>query len=315
MYSPEPLTDITIRILNRHGRTVGAGFLIGVQRAVTCAHVVAAAGCAPGDQIQVEFFIDQRKMPCTVSTEHWSDPKEDDVALLLLAEEYPPRVIPPLHLPQDFPNHRFSAIGFPDMDDYKVLHASGYLRGLVPTENQRGPLLQMSGEDIYEGMSGAAVFDLETGDVAGMVSEYLPFKSGEKYAYATTAETIRSICPKESEKAVLVRNIHHLSRQLTSLAYSPFEPGLIESIKAASYFSKDLLSKIQRALRSEIFYPYEPTIETVLLDIERSFQELEGVAVQKVIRTGLNEDVSRGNYEQQVIAILTSLHQLSGMIR
>ena len=319
MYSTEPLKDITIRILNQHGRTVGAGFLIGAQRVVTCAHVVVAAGRAPGDEIQIEFFNDQRRMPCTISAEHWSDPKEDDVALLLLAEESLPREIPPLRLPQDVDGHCFAALGFPDMGDYKVLHASGHLSRLVPTESQRRPLLQIEGKDIFEGMSGAAVFDTDTGDVVGMISECLPFKSGEKYAYATTAETIRSICPfeskKELEKVLITGDIKRLCYQVTTLAHAPFEPGLIESIKAASDHSKTTGSKIQRALRSNNYYPYEPAIEDALLDIEQSFQKLEGIAVQKVIRASLNDDVSRGDYEQQVIAILNSLHQLLAMIR
>ena len=313
MYSTEPLKDITIRILNQHGRTVGAGFLIGAQRAVTCAHVVVAAGRAPGDEIQIEFFNDQRRMPCAISAENWSDPKEDDVALLLLAEESPPREIPPLRLPQDVDGHCFAALGFPDMGDYKVLHASGHLSRLVPVESQRRPLLQIEGKDIFEGMSGAAVFDTDTGDVVGMISECLPFKSGEKYAYATTAETIRSICPDQPHGPNLSIYISELVCKLEKVrsAYESWGYDIKDVLQIDQIGTQlqSVFSAIRLELKKHPGFRSRLAIEGLLQKTEEDFQKLKGALLYSVINSS-NDRQSEGEIQRSLAVFTESVNRL-----
>jgi len=51
------LEQCVFRVLDQHGATVGTGFLIGPDLAVTCAHVVQGAGGEPGAAVTIEFHL------------------------------------------------------------------------------------------------------------------------------------------------------------------------------------------------------------------------------------------------------------------
>src|SRR5258708_2435150 len=78
------LEHSVIRILNARGTTVGTGFVVADHLAVTCAHVVRAAGRACEQPICIEFYSNGTKDTAQVLQEGWSPPANDDVALLRL---------------------------------------------------------------------------------------------------------------------------------------------------------------------------------------------------------------------------------------
>ncbi len=182
----QDLERSVIRILNQSGTTVGTGFIVADNIAVTCAHVVQAAGSAKGEPIWVQFYLGQNKQMAQVLIEGFS--LQDDVAYLSL-ETLPEGILPVvLGTAERRTGHRYSALGFPRLAGYEVRWAHDELGGVVPIENRR-PMLQCEGEKIKRGMSGAPILDLSSNRVIGMVCEY---KDDEltRFAWATTADTL-----------------------------------------------------------------------------------------------------------------------------
>jgi hypothetical protein len=83
-------------ILSPTGETVGTGFVVSNDLAVTCAHVVQAAGLTSGDNISLIFHATGHKILTQVIPEYWRSPDFEDVAflhLMTLPEEIEPRRI------------------------------------------------------------------------------------------------------------------------------------------------------------------------------------------------------------------------------
>lgn len=128
--------------------------------------------------------------------DYWHPADADDVAFLRLlpeGEPLPAGVAPAvLGMTRACHGHKMRTLGFPQLaGGYSVVWAEGELRGVVPHPSKQ-LMLQMDASPIYQGMSGAPVFDLDTGRVVGIVNEYLENKPLE---WATTIETLQAICP------------------------------------------------------------------------------------------------------------------------
>jgi hypothetical protein len=54
---PHPIEASTVRILKPTGETVGPGFLVSKNLAVTCAHVVKILGAGAGDTIHIRIPV------------------------------------------------------------------------------------------------------------------------------------------------------------------------------------------------------------------------------------------------------------------
>ncbi|MFD1374081.1 nSTAND1 domain-containing NTPase [Actinoplanes sichuanensis] len=171
------------------------GFLVANGVAVTCAHVVAAAGAEPGGQVCLAF----PRLPGSPRTVAWIDPgawrREEDVALLRLSDV--PAGVTSLSLgsASESRGHRVSAFGVPDGG---LRGRFGYARaGDVLIDADLGPLLQLAeANDVTAGFSGSPVIDEVTGLVVGMVTEIDradQYQRGTGVAYATAAETLRQL--------------------------------------------------------------------------------------------------------------------------
>ncbi len=53
---PTSLESGVIKVLHASGRAAGTGFVLTHTLAVTCAHVVAAAGSGPGEKLAIVFY-------------------------------------------------------------------------------------------------------------------------------------------------------------------------------------------------------------------------------------------------------------------
>ncbi|MBZ4015934.1 hypothetical protein CCS38_09305, partial [Streptomyces purpurogeneiscleroticus] len=80
-----------VQVLALDGGVAGAGFLVGEATAVTCAHVVCAAGQHPGGQVDLAFprLPGAPRTLGTVLAGQWRAPEAEDVAVLRL-ERVPP---------------------------------------------------------------------------------------------------------------------------------------------------------------------------------------------------------------------------------
>lgn len=193
---PHPLETCLLRILAPDGKTVGAGFVLAPELAVTCSHVIRDAGGAAGEPIRIEYYVTQDKQDAQVLIEGWSPPEQDDLAFLRLPSL--PKGIDPAALGQSEGRlgRDYAAPGFPQDYYYRVSWALAKLGGPVPAEGGRSPLLQLQGREIEKGMSGAPVLDLAANQVVGMVCESKD-RSGHRYAYAVSTATIQAKCPQD----------------------------------------------------------------------------------------------------------------------
>ncbi len=192
---PQSLKTSVFRVLDGENNIFGTGFLVSNNLAVTCAHVIQDAGSNPGDEIRIEFFSDGSHQMAKVLTAGWANPTGDDVAFLEL--DTMPKGAQPVVLgsAQYRQGHDYLALGFPDFPPYQARWPQAKIGGVVPVGEERQSLLQLKGDEIKKGLSGAPVLDQNTDRVVGMVTEY---KDDEyvRFAYATTADTLKELKPK-----------------------------------------------------------------------------------------------------------------------
>lgn len=189
------LTRATLRILNTHGITVGAGFVLENHLAVTCAHVIEDAGSGPGQPVQVEFYGKTIQQTATVYKLGWADTDADDLAFLKL-ESIPPGIEPlQLSTSKTCGGHDFLTLGFPDWKAPDVHWPQGKLAGLTTISSSQQELLQFQGVEIVKGCSGGALLDLQTFRVVGIVSRLRKMTEVPNIGYATTAETVKKYWP------------------------------------------------------------------------------------------------------------------------
>ncbi|WP_367134788.1 MULTISPECIES: S1 family peptidase [Streptomyces] len=180
-----------VRISTTGGDVLGAGILLAADAVLTCAHVIPAdpvdatgprgprdldGRTAPGTEVLVELVgvPGARPVPARVADGCWVPELADsrgDVALLTLAEPQDARHAAPLH--RVAPTHGRSVwmCGFPST---RELQDGVWFRAtLAGPAGPRGEWVQMfpltPEETVRPGFSGAAVTDVETHRVLGMV--------------------------------------------------------------------------------------------------------------------------------------------------
>ncbi len=167
------LTDLkrsVFQIKDAAGKIHGTGFVINNEVAVTCAHVVIAAGAQPGELVAVTFGETGEPHQLPVIPEAWRSAEDEDIAILQLANGLPQGVVcVSIGSSEDSGNHKFSAFGFPKVGDFLGVWAKGDILGVI--ENSQGiRVLQISSQEIIPGMSGAPIFDTDLQRVVGMVN-------------------------------------------------------------------------------------------------------------------------------------------------
>ncbi len=192
----QDLLACIIRVCNTAGETLGTGFVVTENLVVTCAHVVAACGSAPGGYVRVVFHANGQVREAEVLADFWSAPDADDIAVLHLFPHnqlLPHGVVPViLGSTRACNGHPMRTMGFPELPGgYDVAWAEGQLRGVVSHPGKQS-MLQMDARPILKGMSGAPVLDLDTQRVVGIVSEFMPNAPLE---WATTADALKAVCP------------------------------------------------------------------------------------------------------------------------
>jgi len=177
-----------VRIYDRAGRVIGAGFLAAPEIVLTCKHVVGQASEATLD---FPFVSTDRKQVAQVIHR---DP-ERDVAMLRL--EALPSGAEPVRListTQDSWDHPFRAFGFPKGHPSGVW-AYGKLRApIADTDWLQIEAVGESGYFVQPGFSGTPVWDEEVGGVVGMVvaADRTP---GVRAAFCIPAEQLIATWP------------------------------------------------------------------------------------------------------------------------
>ena len=182
----------TLRILHPQGHTVGTGFLVSKDLAVTCAHVVADADAIKGDTIQVQFNGQNKIIGATV--EFWLDIARGDVAVLRL-DAVPDGILPLRLAPAAScrPGSEFRSFGYATAADVQGIHANGTVDGYLPEHR----LLQLQSRQANHGISGAPVLDEKRGVVVGMITKgHTKLGRNELTTFATPSEIIWQVCPQ-----------------------------------------------------------------------------------------------------------------------
>ncbi|UXX94145.1 trypsin-like peptidase domain-containing protein [Streptomyces sp. AD2-2] len=190
------------------GIVAGAGFLVGSDLLVTCAHVVHQAGYGPGTSVPLAFpgLAGTPLVEGVVLVERWREIDAEDVAFLRLEHPLPDVPILSLGSAQGCRGHRASTYGFPEQagpgGHFGELKAGRLLNGADPV---RGLLQLSEANDLTEGFSGAPVVDDVTGLVIGMVTAITSSDAhlrGQNIAYATPTDVLRAVHPDLAEYAV-----------------------------------------------------------------------------------------------------------------
>ncbi len=215
------LHQSVIRILNGQSQTLGAGFVISDYLAVTCAHVVQAVGSDAGQTVHIQFCANDCQQTASVLSAGWSPPNTDDLAFLQL--DHLPQGIKPVVLGSagKCNEHSYLSFGFAKIAGYDNRWATGTLDGVIYVpDKHKQPMLQLKGDEIKGGMSGAPVLDTQTDRVVGMVSEYGYDRDADndysrRIAWATTSDTLHCLA-----SAILA---DHPTLRLWPVAYGPVE--------------------------------------------------------------------------------------------
>ncbi len=178
------LESSIVRIRAANGRTIGAGFLVGDRRVLTCAHVVAGALGLPNDAPEVQkpgfsektrFLLDfplvAPEQRLTARVVCWQPALPDgsgDVAGLELMDAPPAGASPVRLVKAEEPwGHPFRAFGFPAGFDNGVW-ASGRMLGREATGWLQIEDVKQTGYFVAPGFSGGPVWDETLDGVVGM---------------------------------------------------------------------------------------------------------------------------------------------------
>jgi hypothetical protein len=180
------LRDFTVQIRRpSDDAIVGTGIAVTMDgQVVTCAHVVEVAlGMHPrqADGAEVGVYFPQARggeeKGRWATVARCFPQHDDDVVLLQLADgpsPLAPEQIPVLGTAEMSDNHGFRSYGYRRLEKYIAGHAHGTILGCVECpEGQTllGEPVQLESQQINQGMSGAAVLDIERNLVVGIVSE------------------------------------------------------------------------------------------------------------------------------------------------
>jgi WD40 repeat protein len=177
----EQLRSSVVRIHDRHGNVVGAGFLVTEREILTCAHVVTQALGIPENtpeqpvkEIRLDFPLVAREKMLTARVILWRPigtlPKEEeDIAVLKLEQETPIGAQAVRLVKSDeLWGHVFRAFGFPVGYNHGVW-ASGRLLEREATGWVQIEDVKETGFYVQPGFSGGPVWDEQLNGVAGMI--------------------------------------------------------------------------------------------------------------------------------------------------
>ncbi|MBN1873021.1 MAG: trypsin-like peptidase domain-containing protein, partial [Anaerolineae bacterium] len=188
---PQSLDESIFRVLNAKGETVGTGFVITSDLAVTCAHVVLAAGCQPGGMLNIRFYKDSADLRVEVLKVPWSPVEGDDITFLRLDELSSPSHPLKLASSAGAAHHLYTSLGFPKgTGQAEARRPSGSINGLIPSQGRRD-WLELKGDEMNYGMSGSPILDLALDRVVGMVTYYQD-DTFARNVFATTSDTLQS---------------------------------------------------------------------------------------------------------------------------
>ncbi|MFE0245655.1 trypsin-like peptidase domain-containing protein [[Kitasatospora] papulosa] len=196
-----------VQVLAGTGDVAGAGFLADEGVVVTCAHVVRAAGCDPGDEVGVRFphLPSAPVVSGVVLAEAWRAPEAEDVAAVRMANV--PVSARPLALgsARGSKGHLVSSFGFPTQAPEFGHFGHGTAGDTLPTASMGTQLQLTRANDLTTGFSGGPVVDDMSGLVIGMVTAITapdPYGRGQGIAYATPAEVLREVVPGLAEQRI-----------------------------------------------------------------------------------------------------------------
>lgn len=185
----QKLRDFTVQIRTHvdSDEIVGTGFVVSTKgEIVTCRHVVEQATrldprCE--DKVEVGVYFPQKKVEAkekkrrAIVTKCFSG-YDDDVVLLELMDGPSPLAPEQVAIlgqaDENSIDHRFRSYGYRRRDNYIAGRASGVILGDIELpEEQRIQVdpLELRTQEVDHGMSGAAVLDIETNLVVGIISE------------------------------------------------------------------------------------------------------------------------------------------------
>ncbi len=192
------LESSIVRILRSDGSTVGTGFVAGERLILTCAHVVQAVGSGPGGRVNLRFHVGGEQREALVSVEEWRPPEDDDIAVLRLDGDLSAGVTSVvLGNAKGSDGHSFRAFGYPPVGEVEGIWATGKIEGLVREAGRQ--LIQLSSQNLAQGISGGPVLDESRRQVVGMVTSVFHPDSTTKHrdmGFATPTETLRQACPE-----------------------------------------------------------------------------------------------------------------------
>ncbi|MFJ8494922.1 trypsin-like peptidase domain-containing protein [Streptomyces sp. NPDC094038] len=197
--SDDAVARAVAQLLTDQGVVAGAGFLVGRDVLITCAHVVEGAGCGPGAIVRLAFpgVAGAPETDGEVLAESWRDPDGVDVAVVRLRGT--PTGTAPLGmgLAARSGEHPVRSFGFPAQGRPDGQFGFATAGELLPATESEGRLLQLTGANgLTQGFSGGPVVDRMTGLVIGMVSSIQApdaYGRGQDVTFATAAETLREV--------------------------------------------------------------------------------------------------------------------------
>lgn len=154
-----------VRILKPSGQTAGTGFVISPQLIITCAHVIELPGCKLPAVVHFVLLENGKELIASVEEQYWRDSKHEDIAILRVNESFTDDIPLKLGTSANIAGHAFHTYGFPEGFPQGIL-----VKGLIDGENGDSSLLQLTSQEITEGVSGAPVLDQQTRRVVGMIT-------------------------------------------------------------------------------------------------------------------------------------------------
>jgi WD40 repeat protein len=194
---PLDFKSALVGILSSTNRTVGTGFVVSDDGLIaTCAHVVEAAGAAPGDTVGIFFYLsgdnsagESKYRRAIVEPQWWRGPKAEDVAILRLVGPLPEKAAwLPLDSPLDFTRRTFLTFGFPQ-EKPDGLAGDGTIFDRVPYG--AFTVWQVQSITIRRGFSGAPAWVVDIQCAVGMIVGTLE----SEIAFIIPTETLWNVCP------------------------------------------------------------------------------------------------------------------------
>ncbi len=254
-----------IQIVNSDQQIVGAGFLVAKNTAVTCTHVIEAAGAGPGEKVSIRFYHPSSAHSAIVLSEGWF-PGNDVAFLRVESGQVPPVELKSAELSG---GKSFRAFGYPQGGRVEERFATGKIGGLVEYSEFERPVLQLDGQQIDRGLSGGPVWEEGTGEVVGMIVALDDLDRREQNApperlgYAIPADTLLSYL-----QSLGVQN-QGLQEKMQQQWRKPQNRRLLQRAGLAAALILSLIIFLDKSwYRAWPFAPAAPAVQSLTLDVQ-----------------------------------------------